>query len=62
MESRLRFYSSSAENSPVSEEFSLDELEIMVSDMILYSPVQPVLLPSEPRDEEELEKDLFQLE
>jgi hypothetical protein len=34
----------------------------MVSDMILYSPVQPVLLPSEPRDEEELEKDLFQLE
>ena len=62
MESELRFYSNSSESNPHSEELSLVELEIMVADLIVYSPLQPVLLPSDPSDEEELEKDLFQLE
>lgn len=62
MESKLRFYSSSLESSPVFEEPSLADLEIMLADLILYSPSHPALLPVEPHNTDELERDAFQLE
>lgn len=61
MEFEIQYYPSSVGSSRISEE-SLDDLQLMLGDLIVYSPPQPALLPANPCDQFELENDYFELE
>ena len=61
MESESHMQNSPLQSSVSSNE-SMIEIELLMGDMLLYSPLQPAIVPVEPANDNELENDLFNLE